>query len=82
MYRDGAQDERLNLTSAVINYDWDSATLLSASNWIRMHRFSEQDLSFLGVQAFGVNLPCGMSMTAEKVDYVCEMLIQILQSAR
>jgi perosamine synthetase len=30
----------------------------------------------------GVNLPCGMSMTAEKVDYVCRMLIQILQSAR
>jgi perosamine synthetase len=34
------------------------------------------------ISPLGVNLPCGMSMTAEKVDYVCDSLIQILQAAQ
>lgn len=34
------------------------------------------------ISPLGVNLPCGMSMTAEKVDYVCDSLMQILQAAR
>jgi perosamine synthetase len=34
------------------------------------------------ISPLGVNLPCGMSMTAEKVDYVCDSLMQILQTAQ
>jgi perosamine synthetase len=34
------------------------------------------------ISPLGVNLPCGMSMTAEKVDYVCDSLMQILQAAQ
>jgi perosamine synthetase len=34
------------------------------------------------ISPLGVNLPCGMSMTAEKVDYVCNSLMQILQAAQ
>lgn len=34
------------------------------------------------ISPLGVNLPCGMSMTAEKVDYVCDSLLEILQATR
>jgi perosamine synthetase len=34
------------------------------------------------ISPLGVNLPCGMSMTAEKVDYVCDSLMEILQASQ
>ena len=56
-FASGTYDERLNIGSAVVNYDWDSASLVSASTWMRMKRFSDQDLSFLALQAFGTSIP-------------------------
>jgi hypothetical protein len=30
-----------------VSYDWDAASLVSASNWMRMNRFTNQDITFL-----------------------------------
>ena len=30
------------------------------------------------ISPYGINLPCGMNMTEEKVDYVCDVLKSIL----
>jgi outer membrane receptor protein involved in Fe transport len=56
-FAQGRYDERLNVGALVVNYDWDAASLVSATNWMRMKRFSDQDLGFLAGQAFGVELP-------------------------
>jgi iron complex outermembrane receptor protein len=56
-FSQGRYGERLNIAAAVVNYDWDSASLVSASNWMRMKRFSDQEIGFLANQAFGVELP-------------------------
>jgi outer membrane receptor protein involved in Fe transport len=53
----GAYGERLNIGAAVVNYDWDAASLVSATTWMRMKRFSDQEIGFLANQAFGVELP-------------------------
>ena len=56
-FASGAYGERLNIGSAVADYDWDAASLVSASTWMQMKRFSHQDLGFLANQAFGLTLP-------------------------
>ena len=42
------------LDTLVVNYDWDAVSLLSASNWSEMKRFSDQDITFLAEANFGV----------------------------
>lgn len=59
-FEQGAYGERLNLTTAVINYDWESASLVSASGWTRMNRFTDQDITFLANGALGVPIPWGL----------------------
>lgn len=56
-FAQGGYGERLDIGSAVVNYDWDTASLVAATTWMRMKRFSDQDLGFLAGQAFGVELP-------------------------
>jgi iron complex outermembrane recepter protein len=53
----GRYGERLDIAAAVVNYDWDAASLVSATTWMRMKRFSDQEIGFLANQAFGVELP-------------------------
>lgn len=59
-FEEGGYGERLNITSAVVSYDWDLASLVSASNWMRMNRFSDQDITFLAEGSFGAPIPWGL----------------------
>ena len=43
----GGNGERLDLSTLVVNYDWDAVSLFSASSWTEMKRFSDQDIGFL-----------------------------------
>lgn len=56
-YEEGGAGERLELNTLVINYDWDAVSLTSASNWSKMKRFSNQDITYLGEVNFGAPIP-------------------------
>jgi len=60
-FEDGGYGERLNITSGVVSYDWDAASLVSASNWMRMNRFTNQDITFLAEGSFGAPIPWGLN---------------------
>jgi iron complex outermembrane recepter protein len=53
----GGYGEQLDLTTFVVNWDWDAATLVSASGWTKMDRFTNQDITFLASGAFGAPIP-------------------------
>jgi len=72
----GAYGERLNLVSGVVNYDWDRAALVSASNWMRMKRFADQDLSYLALQAFGVEIPWSFDERSNGTLFTQEIRVQ------
>jgi iron complex outermembrane recepter protein len=56
-FESGGYGERLHLTTAVASYDWEAASLVSASSWIRMNRFADQDITFLANLSFGAPIP-------------------------
>jgi outer membrane receptor protein involved in Fe transport len=60
-FEHGGYGERINITSGVVSYDWDTASLVSASNWMRMNRFSNSDITFLAEGAFGAPIPWGLN---------------------
>ena len=55
VFEEGGNGERLDVNTLVVNYDWDAVSLISASSWTEMKRFSDQDIAFLAED--GVGLP-------------------------
>lgn len=56
-YEQGGQGERLDIHSLTISYDWDNASLISATNRVQMQRHNLQDITFLAEGAFGAPIP-------------------------
>lgn len=56
-FEQGGQHERLDITSAVLNYDFDAVSLVSATNWVEMERAADQDITFLAEASFDVAVP-------------------------
>ena len=75
-FTSGGYGERLNIVSGVVNYDWTGASLVSATNWMRMKRFSDQDLSYLALQAFGVEIPWSFDERSNGTLFTQEIRVQ------
>jgi len=56
-YQAGGYGERTTIGTVTANYSWDTVSLTSISNWMRMKRFTDQDISFLAAASFGVAIP-------------------------
>jgi iron complex outermembrane recepter protein len=56
-FEQGGVGERLSMTTVVVNYDWDTVSLVSASNWSKLKRFYDQDITFLAELSFGAPIP-------------------------
>jgi len=54
VFRQGDYGERLELTSLVGDYSWESVALTAISSWTRLERFANQDVTFL---AGGLPIP-------------------------
>lgn len=52
--------EDLSVGSLVVNYLWDSVSMISASSYTSMKRGADQDYSFLFANSFGLPLPAGV----------------------
>src|SRR4029453_18726202 len=75
-FEDGGNGERLQINTLVINYDWDAVSLISASSWTEMKRFSNQDIPFLAEGALGLPLPWGLHDTSEGEVFTQEVRLQ------
>ena len=75
-FEDGGNGERLDINTLVINYDWEAVSLLSASSWTQMKRFSNQDITFLAEGALGVPLPWGLHDRSEGEVFTQEVRLQ------
>ena len=49
--------DKPQVDTLVANYDWDAVSLVSASSWTDMKRFTNQDITFLAEDGVGVPLP-------------------------
>jgi iron complex outermembrane receptor protein len=56
-FEPGGYRERATIGTFTAAYDWDQASLLSITNYMRMKRFSDQNIDFLAAGPFGVPLP-------------------------
>jgi len=59
-FEPGGYGERVTIGTFTAAYDWEQVSLLSVTNYMRMKRFSNQDIAFLASGAFGVPLPWGL----------------------
>ncbi|GFE87584.1 TonB-dependent receptor [Steroidobacter agaridevorans] len=56
-FEEGGAGERLEINTIVAKYDWDAVSLTSASNWSKMTRFTNQDITYLAEGSFGAPIP-------------------------
>ncbi|HKU15677.1 MAG TPA: TonB-dependent receptor [Steroidobacteraceae bacterium] len=75
-FEDGGNGERLDVDSLVISYDWDAVSLLSASSWTEMKRFSDQDIGFLAAASGLPPLPWGLHDRSEGEVFTQEVRLQ------
>jgi iron complex outermembrane recepter protein len=62
VFEPGGVGERLDVTALVAEYDWEKVSLVSASNWVEMNRFFDQDITFLAALSFGgAPVPWGLN---------------------
>ena len=59
-----------------MNYDWDAVSLLSASSWVEMKRFSDQDIAFLAEASGLPPLPWGLHDSSEGELFTQEVRVQ------
>jgi iron complex outermembrane receptor protein len=64
VYEEGGYGEALDIGSLVVTYDWDAVSLVSASSWMEMDRFTNQDITFLAQDAFGAPIPWSLRDTS------------------
>jgi iron complex outermembrane recepter protein len=65
VFEDGGNGERLDVNTLVVNYDWDAVSLISASSYTEMKRFSDQDIAFLAAASGLPPLPWGLHDASE-----------------
>jgi iron complex outermembrane receptor protein len=53
----GGYGERVTLATISASYDWEKLSVISISNWMRMKRFTDEDITFLANLSFGVPIP-------------------------
>jgi outer membrane receptor protein involved in Fe transport len=53
--------ERLDVNTFVVNYEWEKASLLSATNYTEMKRSRDYDITFLANVSFGAPVPWGLA---------------------
>jgi iron complex outermembrane recepter protein len=75
-FEDGGNGERLDINSLVVSYDWDTVSLLSASSWTEMKRFSKQDIAFLAAASGLPPLPWGLHDRSEGEVFTQEVRLQ------
>ncbi len=56
-FEEGGAGERLEINTIVAKYDWDAVSLTSASNWTKMTRATNQDITYLGQNIFDAPIP-------------------------
>ena len=76
VYEPGGDGERLDVDSLVINYDWDAVSLVSASSWTDMKRFTNQDITFLAEDGVGLPLPWALHDRSEGELFTQEVRLQ------
>jgi iron complex outermembrane receptor protein len=75
-FEQGGNGERLNVNSLVVSYDWDAVSLISASSWVEMKRFSDQDIAFLAEASGLPPLPWGLHDSSEGELFTQEVRVQ------
>ncbi len=75
-FEEGGNGERLNVNTLVVNYDWDAVSLISASSWTEMKRFSDQDIAFLAAASGLPPLPWGLHDSSEGELFTQELRLQ------
>jgi outer membrane receptor protein involved in Fe transport len=75
-FEPGGNGERMDVDSLVVTYDWDAVSLLSASSWTEMKRFSDQDIGFLAEASGLPPLPWGLHDTSEGEVFTQEVRLQ------
>ncbi len=76
VFEEGGNGERLDVNTLVVNYDWDAVSLVSASSWTKMKRFSNQDIAFLAAGELGVPVPWGLHDRSEGELFTQEVRLQ------
>jgi outer membrane receptor protein involved in Fe transport len=56
-FEPGGYGERVTLGTLTASYDWDTVSLISITNYMRMKRFTNQDITYLATGAFGAPIP-------------------------
>jgi outer membrane receptor protein involved in Fe transport len=64
VYQQGGYGEKLDIGSFVIAYDWDAVSLTSATSYMEMDRFTNQDITFLAEGSFGAPIPWSLNDTS------------------
>jgi len=75
-FEEGGNGERMSINTLVINYDWDAVSLLSASSWTEMKRFTNQDIAFLAAASGLPPLPWGLNDYSEGEVFTQEVRLQ------
>jgi outer membrane receptor protein involved in Fe transport len=79
VYETGGDGERLDVDTLVANYDWDTVSLVSASSWTEMKRFTNQDITFLAEDpeaGLGLPLPWALHDRSEGELFTQEVRLQ------
>src|SRR5262249_27241780 len=58
-YFHSGERERLTIGTLTGEYSWDALSVISISNWMRMKRVHNQDITFLAFANFGAPVPWG-----------------------
>ena len=75
-FEEGGNGERIDINTLVVSYDWDALSLLSASSWTKMKRFSNQDIGFLAEASNLPPLPWGLHDYSEGDVFTQEVRLQ------
>jgi iron complex outermembrane receptor protein len=75
-FAEGGDGERLDVNTLVANYDWDAVSLVSASSWTEMKRFTNQDITFLAEDAGLPPLPWALEDRSEGELFTQELRLQ------
>jgi iron complex outermembrane recepter protein len=75
-FEQGGNGERMDIDTLVVGYDWAAVSLLSASSWTEMKRFSNQDIGFLAEASGLPPLPWGLRDTSEGEVFTQEVRLQ------
>jgi iron complex outermembrane recepter protein len=76
VFENGGNGERLDVNTLVVNYDWDAVSLIAASSYTEMKRFSDQDIAFLAAASGLPPLPWGLHDASEGELFTQEVRLQ------